>query len=230
MLPLLTTIREGSGTARIEALSDGLFAVALTVLALELEPPSLPPGASGKAVLEAFGDTLHIFEFYLISFFIIGFYWYLHHQMYRFIARHDTNLIVLNFLALLPITVVSFLTELAGDYSAEPEIVALYFVALSFTGMIFAALWLHAARGRRLTESGLPDGIIRLMTLKALIPATVFMLGAGVAFLHVGIARKCYLLLLLAWLASAAASGWFQRRYSRGENTANAPAAGAPAF
>lgn len=218
---MLRTIREGSGTDRIEALSDGVFAIALTVLVLQLDAPLLPSGASGGTVLRAFGGTLHVIEFYLISFFVIGFYWYLHHQMFRFIARHDNVLVVVNLVALLPITVLSFLTELVGDYSGEPEIVALYFGALSITGLIFVALWVYASNGHRLIEPDLPASVIRVLTLKALLPTAVFMLGAGVAFLHVGIARRAYLLLFLAWLGITIVNQWLQRRYSGRESIAN---------
>lgn len=221
---MIGTTREGLGTDRIEALSDGIFAIALTILVLQLETPALPSGAGGAEVLRAFGETLHVVEFYLISFFVVGFYWYLHHQIFRFVERHDPVLIALNLAALLPITILSFLTELVGDYSREAEIIALYFGTLSVTGMLFTALWMYAAHRRRLVSAELPPAVVRTMALKALLPAAVFLLGAGVAFLHVEVARRVYLLFFLAWLGIGIANEWVKRRYLRLPNRESSPA------
>lgn len=228
MPPLIRTISEGSGTGRIEALSDGIFAIALTILVLELETPVLPDGADGASVLQAFGGTLHVIEFYLISFFVIGFYWYLHHQIFRFIERHDPVLIVLNLAALLPITVLSFLTDLVGDYSREAEIVALYFGTLSVTSLLFTTLWVYAAQRRRLVSPELPSPVVRTIAFRAVLPAAIFLLGAGVAFLHVEIARRVYLLFFLAWLGIAVVNELFQRRYLRDDGIGGASSASSP--
>lgn len=228
MPPLIRTIREGSGTGRIEALSDGIFAIALTILVLELEAPVLPQGSGGAAVLHAFGETLHVLEFYLISFFVIGFYWYLHHQIFRFIERHDPTLIALNLAALLPITVLSFLTELVGDYSREAEIVALYFGTLSVTGLLFTTLWGYAAHRRRLVSPELPAAVVRAMAFRTLLPTVIFLLGAGISFLHVEIARRVYVLFFLSWLGIAIVNELFQRRYLRDDGIGGASSAGSP--
>lgn len=224
MLPLLRTIREGSGTGRIEALSDGIFAIALTILVLKLETPVLPEGADGAAVLRAFGGTLHVIEFYLISFFVVGYYWYLHNQIFRFIDRSDPILVVLNLVALLPITVLSFLTELVGDYSREAEIVALYFGTLSLTGLLLTALWLYSTSRRRLVDPLLPPAMVRLLAFKLVLPSIIFLLGAGAAFLHVEVARRVYLLFFLTWLGSAGVNALFQRRFLRDAGTGSLPA------
>lgn len=213
------------GTGRIEALSDGIFAIALTILVLELDTPALPEGAGGAAVLQAFGGTLHVIEFYLISFFVIGFYWYLHNQLFRFIDRSDTVLVVLNLAALLPITILSFLTELVGDYSREAEIVALYFGTLSLTGLLLAALWLYATSRRRLVDPLLPPAVVRLLAFRLVLPSIVFLVGAGAAFLHVEFARRVYLLFFIMWLVSAGANALLQRRLLRDAGIAGSPAA-----
>lgn len=215
----------GAGTGRIEALSDGVFAIALTILVLELEAPDLPQGADGAAVLRAFGETLHVLEFYLISFFVIGFYWYLHHQIFRFIDRHDPVLIMLNLAALLPITVLSFLTELVGDYSREAEIVALYFGTLSVTGLLFTSLWGYAAWCRRLVSPELSPAVVRGTAFKTVLPVGVFLLGAGAAFLHAEIARRAYLLFFMSWLGIVIVNELFQRRYLRDDGSAGASSA-----
>lgn len=225
MQPLMRMMKGEPGTGRIEALSDGIFAIALTILVLELEAPVLPEGADGAAVLQAFGATLHVIEFYLISFLVIGFYWYLHNQLFRFIDRSDSVLVVLNLAALLPITVLSFLTELVGDYSREPEIVALYFGTLSLTGLLLTALWLYSASHRRLVDPLLPPAMVRLLAFKLVLPSIIFLVGAGAAFLHVGFARRVYLLFFLVWLGSAGANALLQRRLLRSAGTGRSPAA-----
>lgn len=224
MQPLTHMMREAPGTGRIEALSDGIFAIALTILVLELEAPVLPEGADGAAVLQAFGGTLHVIEFYLISFFVVGFYWYLHNQLFRFIDRSDPVLIVLNLAALLPITVLSFLTELVGSYRREAEIVALYFGTLSLTGLLLTALWLYSASRRRLVDPLLPPAMVGLLALKLVLPSIIFLLGAVGAFLHVEVARRVYLLFFLTWLVSAGVNARLERRVLREAGTDGLPA------
>src|SRR5918912_128906 len=94
----------GAGLGRILALSDGVFAIALTLLVLQFK---LPAGYDSQAVGKDLVDLGHYFFAYALSFWVIGRFWYAHHLSFRYIARYDAVLITLNlsllfFVAFLP--------------------------------------------------------------------------------------------------------------------------------
>ena len=95
------------GKSRIEALSDGVFAIAITLLVLELKVPEVMEHHSDHDMLEALLDLKWEFATYVITFLIAGAFWYLHHLTFHFIKHVDgfliwTNLVFLMFISLLP--------------------------------------------------------------------------------------------------------------------------------
>lgn len=134
-----------SETARVEAFSDGVFAIAITLLILNLKVPSGPAGHLGEG-LTAQWPTYAAF---LLSFAFIGIMWVNHHRLFNHIRRSDSGLLFLNLLLLLGITVVPFPTALlAAHYGTADRTVA----AAVFNGtyvvlaVFFNILWHHAVR------------------------------------------------------------------------------------
>jgi uncharacterized membrane protein len=134
-----------SETARVEAFSDGVFAIAITLLVLNLKVPSGSAGHLGEA-LAAQWPTYAAF---LLSFAFIGIMWVNHHRLFNHIRRSDNGLLFLNLLLLLGITVVPFPTALlAAHYGTANRTVA----AAVFNGtyvvlaVFFNVLWHHAVR------------------------------------------------------------------------------------
>jgi uncharacterized membrane protein len=84
------------GKNRIEALSDGIFAIAMTLLVLELHVPDLPPNAPNVQVAPALFKLWPKFLTYAVSFISLGVYWIGHHNMYHVIRRSDRVLLWLN--------------------------------------------------------------------------------------------------------------------------------------
>jgi uncharacterized membrane protein len=115
-------------TGRLEAFSDGVFAIAITLLVLEIKVPrEVEAGRLAGALLEQWPSYLA----FLTSFSFIGIMWINHHRMFRLIRRSDHGLLLLNGLLLLGVTFVPFPTALVADYLHHPDE---YVAAIAFSG------------------------------------------------------------------------------------------------
>jgi uncharacterized membrane protein len=152
---------DGSGTSRLEAFSDGVFAIAATLLVLEFS-------VSHKGDL---GDhLLHLWPAYLAyatSFLTIGIIWMNHHFCVETIARADRVLMFLNVLLLITVSFLPFPTRLVADYLQKPgEQAAVYAYAATFVLMaiIYNVWWRYASTGRRLIGEAVPESAVRAIT------------------------------------------------------------------
>jgi uncharacterized membrane protein len=137
---------------RLEALSDGVFAVAITLLVLDLRvPQGAPAGGLGRAL----NDRWPNYAGYLVSFFIIGIIWVNHHGMLGHVRRVDRTLLFLNLLLLLFVAVIPFPTALLAEYvrsgGFNSHLAAAVFSGVMFgMSVSFALNWLWILRDDRL--------------------------------------------------------------------------------
>jgi uncharacterized membrane protein len=167
---------DASGTSRLEAFSDGVFAIAATLLVLEFT-------VSHKGDL---GDhLLHLWPAYFAyatSFLTIGIIWMNHHFCVETIARADRVLMFLNVLLLITVSFLPFPTRLVADYLQKPgEQAAVYAYAATFVLMavIYNFWWRYASGGRRLIGADVPESAVRAIS-RAFAPGVPMY---GIAFL-----------------------------------------------
>jgi uncharacterized membrane protein len=148
------------GTARLETFSDGVFAIAATLLVLEFSAG----GASGPRLGH---ELLHLWPSYLAyvtSFLTIGIIWINHHYCVQTIARCDRTFLFLNLLLLLTVGFLPFPTKLVAQYLQQPgEQAAAYAYAATFLVMsiVYNSWWRYASAGRRLIRDDVPDSTVR---------------------------------------------------------------------
>ena len=106
-----------SETARIEAFSDGVFAIAITLLILEIKIPTQEQGRLATSLLRQWPSYLG----FLMSFAFIGIMWINHHRMFTLIKRSTDALLILNLLLLLGVTVVPFPTAVLTAHLGGPD-------------------------------------------------------------------------------------------------------------
>jgi uncharacterized membrane protein len=141
-------------TNRLEAFSDGVIAIAITLLVLELQAPHMPD-ASPAALWRALGDLWPAYVGYVISFATIGILWANHRTMFEVIDQVDHEMILTNLLLLFCIGVIPFPTSLVADYlgrPAERTAVLLYSGWFLLTALSFNLVWRAAARDGRLLD------------------------------------------------------------------------------
>jgi uncharacterized membrane protein len=171
-------------TTRLEAFSDGVFAIAITLLVLEIR---LPPetdvervGGLGAALLALWPS----YAGYAISFATVGIMWANHHDVIRLMARVDHGLIVWNLLLLMAISFTPFPTAVMAEHLPRPGwdrnvAVAFYCGSFTLTAVFYNLLWRHAASGRRLIRTHVSDARVRAIT-RAYAPGT-FIYGLATA-------------------------------------------------
>lgn len=182
-----------SETFRLEAFADAVFAIAITLLVIEIRLPPheevLRIGGVGPALLHLWPSYVG----YLISFIVIGIMWANHHNMMKLIDRVDHGFITLTLLLLLCIAFLPFPTAVMAEHLADPDpheravAVAFYCGCFTLTAIFYFLVWWHAARGRRLIASHVPDEAVRAIT-RAYAPGSLLYLTATLlAFVHVGL-------------------------------------------
>src|ERR1044072_6674451 len=149
-----------SQTARLEAFSDGVFAIAITLLIIEVHVPGHEHAENlGQELLRLWPSYLG----YLTSFLTIGVMWINHHYVFELIARVDRTMLLLNTLLLMMIAFVPFPTAVLAQFVETEGARAaafLYGATLTLTALAFLAWWRYASTGRRLIDENVPDDVI----------------------------------------------------------------------
>jgi len=199
----------GEDLSRILALTDGVFAFALTLLVLGLTVPVLvTTGLNSSQVSGELGARLHqdyqSFLGYIFAFVMIAIWWTYHHQTFRYIERYDTVLMWTNMAVLLEIAVMPFVLQVYTAYTDAQVAVVLFAVMQLATGLTLNLLWRYASSGHRLVNPHLDPAEIRYFADRGLITPIVFAISIGVSFLSVEAAE-------VLWIGGVVARRWGQR-------------------
>jgi uncharacterized membrane protein len=171
-------------TQRIEAFSDGVFAIAITLLILDLRIPAKEL-SDATSLLNAILGLWPSYFAYVLSFAMIGIYWANHHYLFKLFARTDHGLNLLNLLLLMFIAFLPFPTQLLGthwpDEASRPVVVTFYAIGLLLPAAAWLAVWLYACNNRRLVRHELDPGFLRKLTLQFIGSVAVYALAVAVA-------------------------------------------------
>ena len=133
---------DGEGVGRILALSDGVFAIAITLLILEIAVPATTSDAGlPKALLTLWPRYLA----YVLSFVVIARFWVIHRLAFRLIARDDETLLWLNLLLLMFVAFLPFPTAVLGQHPGSPVAAVLYAISVILASLASAACWWYAS-------------------------------------------------------------------------------------
>ena len=127
---------------RIVAFTDGVMAVAITLLVLNIEVPDLPSGRESELADELF-DLLPSLGAYALAFALVGRYWTIHHRLFENLRAFDGALMTLNLVFLALIALVPFSAELIDRYREEPIAAAVFGATLGFAALVHWAMVRH---------------------------------------------------------------------------------------
>ncbi len=191
---MVVRVLSGEGTDRLEALSDGVFAIVLTLLVLQFEVPTVPHGQIGTQLASRLLEFQSLLFSYLLSFFTVGIYWVIHQNLFQQIERHDRVLLYLNLLFLLTISFLPFPTELVGTYSTRLTW-GLYATNFALVGLTMTATWWYAAR-RDFTPEAISNRHAQLISIRGLITPAVFLFSIAVSLVSLELAYWMPLLIV----------------------------------
>ncbi|MBS2028561.1 MAG: DUF1211 domain-containing protein [Deltaproteobacteria bacterium] len=152
-------------TGRVEALSDGVFAIAVTLLGFTLRAPM----GAGEHLATYLMRSWPAFVSFMTSFATIWILWINHHRLFTHIRKVDHSLLLLNGLLLMAVTVIPFATTLVAEYAGHPggRTAALFysgtFIAVTTS---FNILWQYSARGHRLLDQSVDAQAIHRINLQ----------------------------------------------------------------
>ncbi|HVX21470.1 MAG TPA: TMEM175 family protein [Acidimicrobiales bacterium] len=209
------------GVERLLGLSDGVVAIALTLLVLQLTVPSLShaKAATPGALATKLSNGSDEFVSYIISFYVIAQFWLAHHRVFRHVAGHSEGLAWWNFAFLFTITIMPFSSNLLGDYASNPLAVDIFAVNLLLASLATQAVGIFGAR-RGLLVAGTPEEAMRAGRDRALAVVVAVSVSVGLAWVNTTVAKYCWI--LIAVLPPVAG------RWARYRERSQPPPAGQP--
>ena len=170
---------------RVLAFSDGVYAIAITLLVLSIDLPDLAtPGDAGQ-MLDALGDRHPQIISYAISFAVIGRYWLAHHHFFSRLRALDGGLIAINLVCLAVIAFLPFPTDVLGNYFENPVAVVLYALNVGAISALEVAMF-NRAHNQDLLDPRLTESVFRWSRAAASAPVVFFLISMPLAFRQPG--------------------------------------------
>ncbi len=173
-------LRSGRDLDRVVMFSDGVFAIAMTLLAVSLR---LPDNVTSAGIPHALRHELPSILTYFLSFAVVGIYWLADHRYFGKIQAIDSRFLVLNLVVLSLVAFLPFPTTVLGEYATTTAAVIFYAASVALLGTAVTVLWAYASHGRRLLRPDTSDVFIRYTFWRGALAASVFALSIPVALI-----------------------------------------------
>jgi uncharacterized membrane protein len=182
---------------RIVNLSDGVFAIAITLLVLDIRAPNIPENLVATELPAALLSLWPKYFGYVLSFVGISTFWMIHHSIFRPIRAYDRTLLYLNFLFLMVVAFVPFPTSLLGEYGNYQLPVAVYAATLAIGRLLLTAIHWYSTRNDSLLSEGQDPRTVRFFLIRGLTIPVIFLLSIGVSFFSVSAAIWSWVVMLV---------------------------------
>jgi uncharacterized membrane protein len=181
---------------RLLALSDGVVAIAITLLVLQLNVPKLTDPYSASELAFKLGEGADRLVSYVISFYVIAQFWLVHHRVFRRITGQQEGLAWWNFAFLFTITIMPFTSDLLGEYSANPLAVDIFAANLLLAVVATQLTVIYGRRKDLVTAETAQE--TRTTQYRVATSVLVIALSIGIAWVNPNVAKYCWLLLAVA--------------------------------
>jgi len=182
-------------TKRIEALTDGIFAIAMTLLVLTLELPEVGGGMTQTGLHRLLLSQSYMFVNYVKSFLLLAIFWIVHHQQFHYIRRTDRNHLWINIFTLMVVAMIPFSASVSGDFANDPVAEIFFGGSMFILGALVYLNWLYATSGRRLVDRNLDSRVIRAGKRRGLVVPIISLIAMITALVSASNSSYCYLLI-----------------------------------
>lgn len=182
--------RRRGETDRVKAFTDGVFAIIITILVLEI---NVPPNLSEQSLAESLRETEPELSAWVISFLITGMYWVWHRDLFNQIRMVNRDVVWLNLLFILPTALIPFAASVLGEYPDQPAGLHVYGAVLIAASLMRWVLFAYVTRRPELLFAPLTGRHRRVGGLLAAAPIAVYVLAMAVAEVAPTISRVLYL-------------------------------------
>jgi uncharacterized membrane protein len=181
-------VSTGPETERTAYFSDAVFAIAMTLLAVEIQVPRVP----GEDLAHALREQVPEYLAFALSFAVVGAAWMSHHRMFRLLDTYDATLQRLNLLGLLFVALVAYGTAVLAAYADQSVAVILYAAIVAAMGLAHVGMWQYAWNRGLFTDRLGPDLFGYLRARGAVVPA-VFLASIPVALVSPDAAKYLWI-------------------------------------
>lgn len=185
---------------RLQALVDGIFAIAMTLLVFSVHVPDVAETASAGDLLKGLQVLLPSIATFLVSFVILGMFWVAHHTEFHYIKKLDHRLIWMNIFYLLFVCLVPFSAELLGDFLLNQTAIVFYGINLMAMVLIHAAIWNHVTARQQLVIEYVDQRINKLVRRISYFAVAAYFLAILLSFWNPIIALVIYAIVPLPYI------------------------------
>ncbi len=193
---------------RLAGFSDGVISIAITILVLGLEVPSVHRVPTSELV-GYLRDAIDPAIGFVVSFVLIGTYWIGHYSIFHYLTHATRPLIAFNGFFLLSLSFLPFPTGLQAAYRNDELAMAFYGAANLICGLTLLAIWLYAAGNHRLIAPTISPVVVRSMTRQLMVAPLVSLLAIGCSFISITLSRAVFILIPISYMSHRIIdSGW----------------------
>jgi uncharacterized membrane protein len=194
------TPRRIPGTGRVEAFSDGVVAIIITLLIFEVRLPEVPANATNEQMLEAFGVIVPKLVSFAVSFVTVAIFWVNHHSFFAGISHTDWKLLWGNNLLLFFLAIVPFTTAVLGDHVGQPIAVAAYALNLGLAGASFTLMGYYVLFKARLVDPRISEAARRIEVKRSIIGSALYLLAVPIGLVYPVIAEAFFVAVPIAFI------------------------------
>ena len=174
---------------RLNAMSDGVFAIVITLAVFVIKIPDLAPGQAATELPRALVKLLPDFAGLFLSFIVLGIYWVGHNNVFLHVLKHDRLMLWLNILFLLSVALIPFPTTLLIRYGESQVAVVFYATTLLVGGVLLDLIWWYATFNRHLMCDTVQPALVRSFHVRILTGPAIYLVAIGVSFLSLPAAK-----------------------------------------
>ncbi|MBU0670983.1 MAG: TMEM175 family protein [Patescibacteria group bacterium] len=173
--------RDRNSAERVKAFSDAVFAIAITLLILQIEVPST---LADNDIVKELRNLWPTMLAYLISFLVIGRFWLNHFHLTRYLKKIDKNFIYINLLFLLTVTFLPFPSDLYGTHGDNKIALAIYTITIAFVALMSYVLWWYVYRHQEMVYSDVDKKVLKYGGLQRLMVPVIFLFCTALIFIN----------------------------------------------
>lgn len=177
---------------RLEGLTEGVFAIVMTLLVFLLIAPEFVDRSGGVAVHVRVIELLPRLRSYVSSFLVLGIFWVTHHAVFHYLRRLDGFIIWTNIIFLMTVALVPLSTVLVVNYDPVPLALVFYGANMSAASVPLVLTWIYAVRTGDMVHPDVDKTTIGLVTLKTIAAPLIFIIATGVSYLDLHATRVIY--------------------------------------
>lgn len=187
----------GMSKHRIDALTDGIFAVAMTLLVIELKIPEALHVASNAGLISALVHLIPKFVGWVISFLVLALFWYGHHRAFHFVRRVNGPLVALNILFLGFVSFMPFASGIAGEYTGALAAQVVYSITMILLSISSITIWRYLHRHPELCEPVMSEGVYQASRFRTFMLMLISLVAIVIALFLPGFGNAAFMLMFV---------------------------------